>query len=812
MRASSICPAPSATASCPIRPRAPVEIAYLCSPNNPTGAVMTRAQLEAWVAWARARDAVLIFDAAYDAYISDPALPRSIYEIPGARECAIEMRSYLEARGLHGRALRVHGDPEGASPARTASGERVPLHGLWSRRHATKFNGVPYVDPARGRGRLHARGPQADRASRSRTTWPTRRRSGAGLGAAGFTLLRRRARALRLGAHAGRPLELGLLRPAARARPTSSCTPGSGFGAAGEGYFRLSAFNSRENVEEAIAPDRARVRELSASRVTPSFPGVKSRSPSADGSGSRGRAERPRRRWPPARSARIRSVFHRVIPMSWSERREPLAGPARQGDASGVPRPRSAAADGGTSASTGEPPVPPDHWCRSSVRHTTRGRRPQARGDPRALLDPGEGWDAHPRVRRGAADPRGDRSGHGGLAVGRGLPRGARDPAGWRRHVRPAARCATASSSTSTTTPAASGCSRSPPASRRCCSCTAGCACPRTTGRSTRTTPTSTRCSGSGACSTTAACASCGPRRATCCCRSCASRARSTRTDPSSRGCAACRRARSPTRSAGSTSCSCASASCKQAGAWAKKDVYAYTIEMLRSIDALVYQFEDFGDYTRIEEIYGHVEIGPRQVAVVCRDRSGIYTVEQHLKTHWGDQLSLIALENQPGHYTLRRVSSLDGPDLEPAYDAAEPDRSRRRRPAARQALGRIGRHRRFTAAARHAARVGRGDRDPRARLSQARARAARCARTATAFAVGLAFLAFWPLAAALPSPDLSDARAARSAPRSSSAMVALLALAVGTVATRGASRWRPWVFGWRMPAPGRWWVLAARR
>ena len=68
----------------------------------------------------------------------------------------------------------------------------------------------------------------------------------------------------------------------------------------------------------------------------------------------------------------------------------------------------------------------------------------------------------------------------------------------------------------------------------------------------------------------------------------------------------------------------------KQAGAWAKKDVYAYTIEMLRSIDALVYQFEDFGDYTRIEEIYGHVEIGPRQVAVICRDRGGIYSVEQH--------------------------------------------------------------------------------------------------------------------------------------------------------------------------------------
>ena len=74
-----------------------VDLAYLCSPNNPTGAVASRAQLETWVAWARRQDAVLIFDAAYDAYIQDPALPRSIYEIPGAKECAIEMRSTASA-------------------------------------------------------------------------------------------------------------------------------------------------------------------------------------------------------------------------------------------------------------------------------------------------------------------------------------------------------------------------------------------------------------------------------------------------------------------------------------------------------------------------------------------------------------------------------------------------------------------------------------------------------------------------------------------------------------------------------------------
>src|SRR5262249_11683492 len=127
----------------PDPPPAPVEIAYLCSPNNPTGAVMTRAQLERWVAWARANDAVLIFDAAYDAYISDPALPRSIYEIPGARDGAIEMRSHAKRAGFTGVRCAYTVIPKQVTGS-AASGERVPLQGLWARRHATKFNGVPY--------------------------------------------------------------------------------------------------------------------------------------------------------------------------------------------------------------------------------------------------------------------------------------------------------------------------------------------------------------------------------------------------------------------------------------------------------------------------------------------------------------------------------------------------------------------------------------------------------------------------------------------------------------------------------------------
>jgi hypothetical protein len=245
----------------------------------------------------------------------------------------------------------------------------------------------------------------------------------------------------------------------------------------------------------------------------------------------------------------------------------------------------------------------------------------------------------------------------------------------------------------------------------------------------------------------------------------------------------------------------------KQAGAWAKKDVYAYTIEMLRSIDALVYQFEDFGDYTRIEEIYGHVEIGPRQVAVICRDRGGIYTVEQHLKTHWGDQLSVIALENQPHHYTLRRVNSLDGPDLEPAYellnriDPAVDGRPPGKRWGGSPDIGGSPRPRGTRLAPAEVIEV----------LERAYRKpgfAARSTRTAAAVLVGLAFLAFWPLAAALPELDLAAASPAIRA-AFQLAVVSLLSLAVGTVATRGASRWRPWVFGWRIPAPGRWWLFA---
>jgi LL-diaminopimelate aminotransferase len=231
-------------------PEQPADLAYLCSPNNPTGAVASRANLEAWVAWARAHEAVIVFDAAYDAYIQDPALPHSIYEIRGARECAIEMRSYSKRAGFTGVRCAYTVVPKELGGA-TASGERVPLHGLWARRQSTKYNAAPYP-VQRAAAAVH--GPEGRKQTREQIAYymENARRIRQGLRAAGFPVFG--------GEHAPyvwvrTPRGLSSWECFDRwlARAHVVCTPGAGFGAAGEGWVRLSAFNSRENVEEAIA-------------------------------------------------------------------------------------------------------------------------------------------------------------------------------------------------------------------------------------------------------------------------------------------------------------------------------------------------------------------------------------------------------------------------------------------------------------------------------------------------------------------------------------------------------------------------------
>jgi len=230
-------------------PEGRVDIAYLCSPNNPTGAVAGRETLEAWVGWARENDAVLIFDAAYDAFIQDPTLPHSIYEIEGARECAIEMRSFSKRAGFTGVRCAYTVVPR-ALTGSTASGERVSINDLWARRHATKFNSVPYIIQ---KGAAAVFTPEGRKQTGEQVAYYMANAAALreGLGNAGFTLYG--------GEHAPyiwmeTPEGLSSWDCFDRLLGDAHvvCTPGSGFGAAGEGYVRISAFNSRANVDEAI--------------------------------------------------------------------------------------------------------------------------------------------------------------------------------------------------------------------------------------------------------------------------------------------------------------------------------------------------------------------------------------------------------------------------------------------------------------------------------------------------------------------------------------------------------------------------------
>ena len=228
-------------------PATKADLIYLCFPNNPTGAVATRAQLEAWVAYARANDAIILFDAAYEAYIQDPAIPHSIFEIEGAHDCAIEFRSFSKNGGFTGVRCAYVIIPKSVS-GQAADGSRVPLHRLWSRRHSTKFNGASYpvqkaaaaVFSAEGKPQVAALiGHYMGNAKLLREAAAT-----AGLPVFGGE----NAPYVWVGCPPG--LTSWDLFDKMLGEAQVVITPGSGFGSAGEGYFRISAFNSRANVVE----------------------------------------------------------------------------------------------------------------------------------------------------------------------------------------------------------------------------------------------------------------------------------------------------------------------------------------------------------------------------------------------------------------------------------------------------------------------------------------------------------------------------------------------------------------------------------
>lgn len=234
----------------PPLPASRVDLVYLCSPNNPTGAVMSRQSLGRWVSWARENGAVILFDAAYEAFIREPDLPHSIYEIPGAREVAIEFRSFSKTAGFTGTRCAYLVVPK-TLKASDASGNQVALHGLWGRRHTTKFNGVSYPIQRAAAAVFSPAGQEAVKASID-LYMENARVIREGLSRAGYTVYGgQNAPYVWLKVPGGLSSWQFFDRLLREAHVVG--TPGSGFGACGEGYFRLSAFGFPENVEEAVA-------------------------------------------------------------------------------------------------------------------------------------------------------------------------------------------------------------------------------------------------------------------------------------------------------------------------------------------------------------------------------------------------------------------------------------------------------------------------------------------------------------------------------------------------------------------------------
>ena len=227
----------------PELPKTHVDLIYLCLPNNPTGTTLTRDQLQAWVDYANREDAVILFDAAYEAFITENDVPHSIYELPGARTCAIEFHSFSKTAGFTGNRCAYTVVPK------ELIRQGQSLNAMWNRRHTTKFNGVPYVVQ---RGAEAVYSPEGKKQIRET-----------------IAFYQENARIIREGLQAaGLAVYGGVNSPYVWFKtPTDSwsffdrllkeagvvTTPGAGFGPSGEGYIRVTAFGGREDTREAVA-------------------------------------------------------------------------------------------------------------------------------------------------------------------------------------------------------------------------------------------------------------------------------------------------------------------------------------------------------------------------------------------------------------------------------------------------------------------------------------------------------------------------------------------------------------------------------
>ena len=225
-------------------PKETPDVIYLCYPNNPTGTTLTKAQLQVWVDYANKVGALIIYDAAYEAYISENDVPHTIYECEGARNCAIELRSFSKNAGFTGVRLGFT-----VIPKDIKCGD-VMLHSLWARRHGTKYNGAPYIVQRAGEAVYSAEG-KAELKEQVAYYMKNAKTIKEGLAAAGYTVFG------------------GVNAPYIWLKTPDNMsswdffdyllenvnivgTPGSGFGPSGEGYFRLTAFGSYENTVEAL--------------------------------------------------------------------------------------------------------------------------------------------------------------------------------------------------------------------------------------------------------------------------------------------------------------------------------------------------------------------------------------------------------------------------------------------------------------------------------------------------------------------------------------------------------------------------------
>lgn len=233
----------------PALPAQKVDIIYLCYPNNPTGTTLTRGQLKVWVDYAREHKAIILFDAAYEAFITEEDVPHSIYEIEGALEVALEFRSFSKTAGFTGTRCGYTVVPKTVL-AHTQNGEAVQLNKLWNRRHTTKFNGTSYVVQRAAEATYSAEGKKQVRAL--------------------ISYYMENARIIREGLlNAGYAVYGGVNAPYIWTKAPEGmssweyfdfllkeknivCTPGAGFGASGEGYVRFSAFGNRERIVEAM--------------------------------------------------------------------------------------------------------------------------------------------------------------------------------------------------------------------------------------------------------------------------------------------------------------------------------------------------------------------------------------------------------------------------------------------------------------------------------------------------------------------------------------------------------------------------------